>query len=56
MLRGQQSLFFLNSQSNGLSGVAARQQPRPFESSRITDQSRYEDHPPPTEDDMISKF
>lgn len=29
--------------------------PRPFESSRISDQSRFEDAPAPTEDDMISK-
>ena len=30
--------------------------PRPFESSRISDQSRFEDAPAPTEDDMISKY
>jgi len=30
--------------------------PRPFESSRISDYSRFEDAPAPTEDDMISKY
>ena len=30
--------------------------PRPFESSRISDQSRFEDAPAPVEDDMISKY
>ena len=30
--------------------------PRPFESSRISDQSRFEDAPAPTEDDMISMY
>lgn len=30
--------------------------PRPFESSRVSDQSRFEDAPAPTEDDMISKY
>ena len=33
-----------------------REQPRPFESSRVSVQDRYEDHPAPTEDDMISKY
>jgi hypothetical protein len=30
--------------------------PRPFESSRVSDQSRFEDAPAPTEDDMISMY
>ena len=38
-----------------LQTAAVRQQPRPFESTRMTDQSRFQDHAPPTEDDMISK-
>ncbi len=42
-------------QTWGLLGVG-RVQPRPFESSRISDQNRHEDHAAPTEDDMISKF
>ena len=29
--------------------------PKDYESSRISDASRFEDEPPPTEDDMISK-
>jgi hypothetical protein len=29
---------------------------RGFESTRITTQSRYEDEPEPTEDEMISKY
>jgi hypothetical protein len=43
---------------NGQFAVQARQgsKPRPYESTRITDQSRYEDAPAPTDDDMISKF
>lgn len=41
--------------------TAARQsneepKPRAFESTRVTDARRFEDAPPPTEDDMISKF
>ena len=43
-----------------LLGMAATRnegmKPRPFESSRVSDQSRFEDHPAPTEDDMISKY
>ena len=35
--------------------TAMRVYSRPFESSRINDQNRHEDHPAPTEDDMISK-
>ena len=30
-----------------------KQQPRPYESSRVSDQSRYEDEPEPTEDEQI---
>ena len=29
---------------------------RDFESSRVSEQSRFEDAPAPTEDDMISKY
>ena len=36
--------------------TAMRVQPRPFESSRISDQNRFEDHAAPTDDDMISKL
>ena len=32
---------------------AAASRTRPFESSRVSDQSRFEDHPAPTDDDMI---
>ena len=47
VMRAQQALGYL--------GVG-RVQPRPFESSRVSDQNRFEDHPAPTEDDMISKL
>jgi hypothetical protein len=36
--------------------ASMREQPRQFESARISVQDRYEDHPAPTEDDMISKY
>ena len=36
--------------------LAARVTPKDFESSRISDLSRFEDEAPPTEDDMISKL
>ena len=42
-----------------VTSVATRNEgmkPRPFESSRTQDQSRFEDAPAPTEDDMISKY
>ena len=29
--------------------------PRPFESTRTDDESRFDDHAPPTDDDQISK-
>ena len=47
-LRGERQLSLLQAAS-------CRVKPRPFESTRISDQTRYEDHPAPTEDDMISK-
>ena len=45
-------------QSSLLVLAATRQeaQPRPYESTRVTDQSRYENMPAPTDDDMISKL
>ena len=33
----------------------ARVKPIPYASTRLDDQSRFEDEAPPTEDDMISK-
>ena len=50
-LRFQQSLFSVQAL-----GASMRMKPRDFESSRVIDQSRYEDAPPPTDDDMISKL
>ena len=35
---------------------AMRINSRPYESSRVNDQSRHEDHAAPTDDDMISKY
>jgi hypothetical protein len=35
---------------------AMRINSRPFESSRVNEQSRHEDHAAPTDDDMISKI
>ena len=36
--------------------LSSRSMPRPFESTRVSDNARFQDHPEPTEDDMISKF
>lgn len=43
-------------QAWGLLSGGRVQPPRAFESTRINDQNRHEDHPAPTDDDMISKF
>ena len=46
-------------ESRLLAMAATRSQgmnPREFESTRVSDQSRFEDAPAPTEDDMISKY
>ena len=51
----QQAAKAMRTRLTLLQTAAMREQPRPFESTRLTDQSRFEDHPAPTEDDMISK-
>ena len=35
--------------------LATRQQPRNYESTRVSDQSRFEDEPEPTNDEQIGK-
>lgn len=54
-MRAQQTFGLLNGQYGGALAMATRMQPRNYESSRISDQSRYEDGAAPTDDDMISK-
>jgi hypothetical protein len=50
VLRANNNLFLLTGAS------PARFKPIEYQSSRIVDQSRFEDAPAPTEDEMISKF
>ena len=54
----QQLVRAMRSTNNStlLQAAAMRVKPRPYESTRISDQTRFEDHPAPTDDDMISKY